>query len=53
MKQKHLKIVDNTLFVYRPQQTLKNGTTETDSTDPTTSMVTLTKTGIFKSGQSN
>lgn len=52
MKQKHFKIVDTTLFVYRTQKVLKN-VTETDSTDPTTSMVTLTKTGIFAAGNSN
>lgn len=53
MKHKHFKIPDHTLFVYRPQQTKKSPTTETESTDPTTSMVTLTQTGIFQPGRSN
>jgi hypothetical protein len=47
MKQKHFKIIDNTLFVYKPQKASKTITGDTDSTDPTTSMVTLTRTGIL------
>ena len=46
MKQKHFKIKETTLFVYRPQKNLTNSTETT--TDPTTSMVTLTKTGILQ-----
>ncbi|MDB5086736.1 MAG: hypothetical protein JWR09_730 [Mucilaginibacter sp.] len=52
MKQKHFKIPDTTLFVYKPQNSLKN-VTETEGTDPTTSMITMTKTGVFNAGRSN
>lgn len=51
MKQKHFKITDHTLSVYKPQKTLKTVTGTTDSTDPTTSMVTLTRTGILNAGR--
>lgn len=51
MKQKHFKIPDNTFFVYKAQKTSKTITGDTDSTDPTTSMVTLTKTGILNAGK--
>lgn len=50
MKHRQFKISDSTLFVYKSQKNLKN-VTETESTDPTTSMVTLTKTGIFPVGR--
>jgi hypothetical protein len=52
MKQKNFRIPDTTLFVYKPQKNLKS-VTETETTDPTTSMVTLTKTGIFNADHAN
>lgn len=52
MKQKNFRIPDTTLFVYRPQRALKS-VTETETTDPTTSMVTLTKTGILNADRSS
>lgn len=52
MKRKHFKIIDTTLFVYNPSKSLKN-ITETEGTDPTTSMITMTKTGIFGADKSN
>jgi hypothetical protein len=52
MKQKNFKVSDTTLFVYRQQRTSKS-VTETETTDPTTSMVTLTKTGILNADRSN
>ncbi len=52
MKQKQAKLTSATLFVYRTKVNAKL-TTETDPpTEPTTTMITLTKTGVFDDGRS-
>jgi len=48
MKQKHFKISRETLFVF---QASKSGDTTTADTDPTTTMITTTVTGVFHSGK--
>jgi hypothetical protein len=50
MKHQHFKITDATLFVYR-SKTNSKPLADTDPTDPTTTMVTLTKTGILQAGR--
>lgn len=44
MKKKHFKISRSTLFVF---QSSKSGETTTVDTDPTTTMITTTVTGVF------
>jgi len=46
MKHKQFKITNATLFVYLPKRTSKPG----HETDPTTSMMTMTVTGIHLPG---
>lgn len=48
MKLKHFKIKGTTLFVYKAK--MHKPDTDTATTDPTTTMVTLTKTGILYAG---
>ena len=48
MKQKHFKIKATKLFVYKSK--MHNTASDTATTDPTTTMVTLTKTGILHAG---
>jgi hypothetical protein len=47
MKKKSLKIADQTLFVYKSIRI--NNTSET--TEPTTTMVTLTVTGVYNANK--
>ncbi len=51
MKHKNLKISNSTLFVYRGKAVSKL-TPDTDQpTDPTTTMITITKTGMLHGGR--
>ncbi|WP_166085622.1 hypothetical protein [Mucilaginibacter inviolabilis] len=53
MKHKNFKIKDSTLFVYRGNAGSKpTGGTDVP-TDPTTTMITITKTGMLHGGRSN
>jgi hypothetical protein len=45
MKQKRFKITDKTLYVY------KTNAKSVWSTEPTTTLITITKTGVFKAEQ--
>jgi hypothetical protein len=53
MKHKHLKINDTTLFVYRNKTNSKPTTETGPPTEPTTTMITITKTGILFVAQTN
>jgi hypothetical protein len=48
MKKKSLKILKTALFTYKRSGTSRKGTGETD---PTTTMITSTVSGIFQAGQ--
>ena len=48
MKHKQFKISDSTLFVYKSQKSLKSGTTISE-TDPTTTVMTMTVSGLHHS----
>jgi hypothetical protein len=47
MKKKSLKIADHTLFVYKSTRVNNNS----ETTEPTTTMVTLTVTGVYNSNR--
>ncbi|EHQ25563.1 hypothetical protein [Mucilaginibacter paludis] len=53
MKKKNFKISDSTLFVYRGNSVSKSPTETDVPTDPTTTMITITKTGMLHGGRSN
>lgn len=53
MKQKQLKIEDKTLFVFKTPINAKLRSETDPVTDPTTTVITFTKTGIFQSAIPN